>query len=93
MVICQFAAVLPKYSPICQNRQFTAAELANLPTVAISLVDHSCEGRNLIAMGGIAALVTPPLAANEREIPAFAGMVYLGTGIVVGFGDCAYTTL
>ena len=29
-------------------------------------------------MGGIAALITPPLAAHESEIPAFAGMVYLG---------------
>ena len=26
-------------------------------------------------MGGIAALITPPLAAHESEIPAFAGMV------------------
>ena len=50
MVICQSAAVLPKYSPFCQNRKFTAAELANLPTVAISLVDHSCEGRNLTVL-------------------------------------------
>ena len=31
-------------------------------------------------MGGIAALITPPLAAHDCEIPAFAGMVYLGTG-------------
>ena len=31
-------------------------------------------------MGGIAALVTPPLAAHESEIPAFAGMVFRGTG-------------
>ena len=32
-------------------------------------------------MGGIAALVTPPLAAHSCEIPAYAGMVYLGTGV------------
>ena len=31
-------------------------------------------------MGGIAALITPPLAAHDCEIPAFAGMVYLCTG-------------
>ena len=31
-------------------------------------------------MGGNAALITPPLAAHDCEIPAFAGMVYLGTG-------------
>ena len=47
-------------------------------------VDHSCEGRNLIAMGGIAALITPPLAANEREIPAYAGMVFQGDGGIGG---------
>ena len=29
-------------------------------------------------MGGIAALITPPLAAHDCEIPAYAGMVYLG---------------
>ena len=32
-------------------------------------------------MGGIAALITPPLAAHGCEIPAFAGMVFRGTGI------------
>ena len=31
-------------------------------------------------MGGIAALVTPPLAAHDCEIPAYAGMVCLGNG-------------
>ena len=31
-------------------------------------------------MGGIAALITPPLAAHGCEIPAFAGMVFRGTG-------------
>ena len=30
-------------------------------------------------MGGIAALITPPLAAHDCEIPAFAGMVHGGT--------------
>ena len=30
--------------------------------------------------GGIAALITPPLAAHDCEIPAFAGMVFRGNG-------------
>ena len=45
-------------------------------------------------MGGIAALVTPPLAAHDCEIPAFAGMVFRGTGVCGEFlAIVAYTTL
>ena len=36
-------------------------------------------------MGGIAALITPPLAAHGCEIPAFAGMVCGGRECVCGF--------
>ena len=49
-------------------------------------------------MGGIAALITPPLAAHDCEIPAFAGMVFRGEwesgadfGIVVcGGRECVW---
>ena len=54
--------------------------------------------------GGIAALITPPLAAHDCEIPAYAGMVFRGEWESVAdlanwclrrrtFGDFAYTTL
>ena len=33
------------------------------------------------SQGGIAALITPPLAAHGCEIPAYAGMVCGGTGV------------
>ena len=45
-------------------------------------------------MGGIAALITPPLAAHDCEIPAYAGMVCLG--IIVCwwiFGIVAHDTV
>ena len=32
---------------------------------------------------------TPPLAAYGCEIPAFAGMVWRGTGVCVDFGVCS----
>ena len=60
--------------------QRRAAIMPYSPIDFRSPVDHSCEGRNLTAIGGIAALITPPLAAHESEIPAFAGMVFRGTG-------------
>ena len=57
------------------------------PTIPRTQPDHSCEGRNLLAMGGNAALVSG-VAACKKEIPAFAGMVYGGTGIYRQIRHC-----
>ena len=37
--------------------------------------------------------LTPPLAAYDCEIPAFAGMVLWGTGVCVDFGDSAVAVI
>ena len=68
-----FGIVVPALSPI--RPQFVRQIR---PHTSVPHTDHSCVGRNLLAMGGIAALITPPLAAHGCEIPAFAGMVCLG---------------
>ena len=60
---------------------------AKSPTISRPQVDHSCVGRNLLAMGGIAALVSG-VAARKNEIPAFAGMVLWGTGIYRQIRHC-----
>ena len=69
---------IPTKAGISQCR---VPQFADSLPIPIPPEDHSCEGRNLIAMGGIAALITPPLAAHNCEIPAYAGMVFRGTGV------------
>ena len=65
-----------------ESHSVVYAQSPKSPAIVRTQVDHSCESRNLLAMGGNAALITPPLAAHGCEIPAYAGMVFGGNGSV-----------
>ena len=72
--------------------------MPNPSAIPRTQVDHSCVGRNLtVSYMQItpkshtpvpAAKETPPLAAYESEIPAYAGMVLWGTGDCVRIRRC-----
>ena len=85
----------PQADHSCEGRNLTvscATMPKNPPTNYNPQVDHSCVGRNLIIKCGNAASLrrrmpkfTPPLAAHDCEIPAYAGMVLWGTPPIAKF--------